>query len=77
MPIYEYKCEHCDLMFELIRPLSQADNKASCPHCKKECSRMLSQFASFSRGADGVSVSTGGTSSCNGCTAASCSSCKA
>ncbi|MBN1276330.1 MAG: zinc ribbon domain-containing protein [Deltaproteobacteria bacterium] len=76
MPIYEYKCRRCNLEFELIRPLSQADDKASCPQCGNECSRMLSTFASFSKGSDGVPVSTGGMSSCTGCTATSCSTCK-
>ena len=34
MPIYEYVCSDCDLKFELIRSLSQAEEGALCPRCQ-------------------------------------------
>ncbi|MFB0557094.1 MAG: zinc ribbon domain-containing protein, partial [Dehalococcoidia bacterium] len=49
MPIYEYFCPNCKLKFELLRPLSQSDKIASCPHCHTNAKRMLSSFASPSK----------------------------
>jgi putative FmdB family regulatory protein len=46
MPIYEYVCPGCKTEFELMRPMSQADNPAFCPKCKSQSERLLSVFAS-------------------------------
>jgi putative FmdB family regulatory protein len=35
MPLYEYTCKNCKKNLELIRKVSEADNKV-CPECKKE-----------------------------------------
>ena len=75
MPIYEYVCSHCDGKFELLRRLSQADEEVSCPHCHNRAKRVLSTFASFSKGDDGQSNPLGGSSSCTSCSATSCDSC--
>lgn len=74
MPIYEYVCSDCDCKFELLRPLSQADGEADCPQCHKKAKRILSLFASFSKGEGGQINSIGG-SSCTSCGTTSCSSC--
>ena len=74
MPIYEYVCPHCDGKFELLRRLSQADEEVSCPHCHNRAKRVLSTFASFSKGDDGQSNPLGG-SSCTSCSATSCDPC--
>ena len=71
MPIYEYVCRKCEKHFDLLRPMSQADEPARCPHCQAEDSkRALTCFASFSKGADGSSApvagSSGGCASCGG-----------
>ncbi|RLC69367.1 MAG: hypothetical protein DRI26_09240 [Chloroflexi bacterium] len=46
MPIYEYFCPKCEEEFELMRPLSEADKPATCPHCGAEGERLISAFAS-------------------------------
>jgi putative FmdB family regulatory protein len=74
MPIYEYKCPHCQQKFELLRSLSQADEGATCPYCKKEAERMLSTFCSFTTDESGLTTSLGG-SSCSSCNTGSCSTC--
>ena len=74
MPIYEYLCPGCDLKFELLRSLSQADDGASCPRCQNAAQRVLSSFACFSKEEGGLTSSIGG-SSCASCGAASCDSC--
>ena len=42
MPIYEYECPKCDNKFEMLRPMSRADEKAACPECKGEAQRVVS-----------------------------------
>ena len=75
MPIYEHVCTECGLKFDLLRPMSKANEEAVCPRCNNAAKRALSAFASFSRGSDGEVSAVAGGSSCAGCTASSCSSC--
>ena len=46
MPRYEYVCAKCDLRFELVRPMSQAGEGASCPQCHSNARRVFSTFGS-------------------------------
>ena len=76
MPIYEYVCSDCGLKFELLRPFSQASEKASCPHCRNSAERKLSTFACFSKGDLGEYTPVAGTgSSCGSCGSGSCTTC--
>ena len=76
MPIYEYVCSDCSSNFELLRPLSQSDEEAVCPHCHKPARRKMSTFACFSTSESGVPTRVAGTgSSCNSCSSGSCSTC--
>ena len=74
MPIYEYVCPACEVKFELLRPLSQAGEKASCPHCHQNSERVLSTFACFSTDDSGLSSPIGGNP-CASCGADSCDTC--
>ena len=74
MPIYEYVCTDCEAKFELLRPLSQANEGAACPQCQQEAERILSTFACFSVDERGLSSPVGG-SSCTSCGAGSCTTC--
>ena len=74
MPIYEYVCPHCESKFELLRPLSQSSEGASCPRCHKSAERILSAFACFSRDKSGLTSPVGGNS-CASCGAANCDTC--
>lgn len=76
MPIYEYVCPDCSYNFELLRPLSRADEEVSCPHCHKPARRKLSTFACFSTSDSGVPTRIAGTgSSCDSCSSSSCGTC--
>ena len=76
MPIYEYVCCDCSLKFELLRPFSQANDRASCPRCHNTAERKLSTFASFSKNEAGGFTPVAGTgSSCASCGATSCNTC--
>jgi putative FmdB family regulatory protein len=43
MPIYEFRCEACSQVFELLAMKAGEEIEAKCPHCGgEELSRMLS-----------------------------------
>ncbi len=75
MPVYEYVCPKCDIKFELLRPLSRADESALCKHCNSESHRVLSLFACISRSNGGEFTPAPGASSCGGCSSTNCSTC--
>jgi len=61
MPIYEYKCRECDLVFEVLKRSTSVEQKSErCPGCGGEDTEKL--FSSF---AGMVPVAAGG-----GCPAA-------
>ena len=74
MQIYEYICPSCNQKFELLRPLSQANEEASCPHCHNKAKRILSTFSSLSKDESGLTSPIGGNP-CTSCSTASCDSC--
>lgn len=74
MPIYEYVCTNCDSKFELLRSMSQMDEKAECPKCKNGAKRVLSTFACFSTDESGMTSAVGGDS-CASCSSGDCSTC--
>lgn len=50
MALYEYKCGGCEERFDLMRPMSDADEPAPCPECSGESLRVISNFASLKPG---------------------------
>ena len=47
MPTYEYRCESCQELFELIQPTYARPEDTACPKCKaKTATRLMSNFAS-------------------------------
>jgi putative FmdB family regulatory protein len=62
MPLYEYRCERCDKIFEAYKRLSD-EPKEACPACGGISSRVgISLFSARGSG----SVSSSGGSSCGG-----------
>ncbi len=41
MPIYEYYCEHCDGIFEALRPMREAADPAPCIVCDRDGQRIM------------------------------------
>ncbi|MQA01101.1 MAG: ABC transporter permease subunit [Dehalococcoidia bacterium] len=41
MPLYEYVCDECDLLFEKIRPVRLAREAQPCPECDADARRMV------------------------------------
>jgi putative FmdB family regulatory protein len=46
MPIYEYYCAKCQREFEIMRPMSQANEAACCPLCGGQAQKLVSACAS-------------------------------
>lgn len=47
MPLYEYYCQHCDGVFEALRPIGEAALPVPCPACQREGQRVMSSFTAF------------------------------
>jgi len=64
MPMYEYECGKCKKKFELLRGLSERDEKCTCPHCNTEAEmKRLSSLFSAGGSGDGVLSGSCSTSS--------------
>ena len=46
MAIYEYRCARCKGEFEVRRPISRANEPATCPKCGAKGQKLPSVFAS-------------------------------
>jgi putative FmdB family regulatory protein len=42
MPIYEFRCDPCDVLFEEILPVGNRARKR-CPECRKPARRVISR----------------------------------
>ncbi len=47
MPLYEYYCQHCDGVFEALRPIAEAVLPVPCPVCQRDGQRIMSSFTAF------------------------------
>lgn len=76
MPLYEYECASCKLIFELLKSFGCADEGICCPRCNRSARRKLSVFASFSKDSGGqTSRVAGNGSGCSSCSSSNCSTC--
>ena len=48
MPLYEYYCDDCHGVFELLRPQREASERQPCPECDADSRRIVSAFEAFS-----------------------------
>ncbi len=57
MPIYEYKCQSCDQVFEKYQSMRDSDGKIKCPNCGSEkAERLLSLFSSNNQGKQSCNI---------------------
>lgn len=49
MPLYDYRCPHCDHAFEELRPLAERAS-APCPQCGRKAEKQISSFFTGSSG---------------------------
>jgi len=73
MPIYEYRCDDCEVSFETFVRAGH-DEDAECPTCHGDkLSREMSVFAQARSGrAEGASAASFGGPSAGGCCGGSC-----
>jgi putative FmdB family regulatory protein len=41
MPLYDFQCQECELVFEDQLPLEELDKEIWCPECEGETERLL------------------------------------
>ena len=64
MPIYEFKCNKCEKIFEQLIFSSDEEEKLACPSCgQSDASRLMSSFSSGAS-SSGKGLSSGLSSSC-------------
>ena len=68
MPVFEYKCNDCNIEFEAL--LLNADEQVVCYSC--DSNNLEKQFSPFGIKAEGEVASAGSSSSPSGCSHASC-----
>src|SRR3984893_17648892 len=68
MPLYEYRCNDCSAVFELLRPMADREVAAVCPSCESRASMpLLSRVAVQPRsGAEASPAVAGGGGGCCG-----------
>lgn len=48
MPVYEYYCDPCDGIFEVLRPIREASDAVPCPVCGRDGRRIMpTSFTAF------------------------------
>jgi len=59
MPIYEYRCQNCEWLFEKLSKMQESEGLTKCPHCgEKKAERVLSGFC-CSKSSEPLSSSCG------------------
>ncbi|MBI5572836.1 MAG: zinc ribbon domain-containing protein [Desulfomonile tiedjei] len=71
MPIYEYRCDKCQLDFE---KLVFGQDEVVCPTCGCQVQKLMSA-CSFKSAAGDFKTSGTGKSGCSTCSATSCAGC--
>ncbi len=67
MAMYEYVCLDCHQVFDVLRPMRQADDLIRCGACEStRTRRALSLFAAQTTSAHGEAQSFGGGCACGG-----------
>ncbi|MFX0575603.1 FmdB family zinc ribbon protein [Nocardia nepalensis] len=54
MPSYSFRCRSCGDTFDVNRPMAEASNPAACPNGHDDTVKLLTTFATVSRGGGGA-----------------------
>ena len=68
MPVYEYFCQDCRSVFEVMRPLAERELAAVCPMCESRSSMPLVSRVALRSGSGAVDFASpsGGGCACGG-----------
>jgi putative FmdB family regulatory protein len=73
MPLYEYRCNDCRAVFEVLRPMAERELVAVCPGCESRASMpLISRVAVHSGAAPGSEAAYAPSSGGGGCCGGSC-----
>ena len=67
MALYEYFCRECETLFELRRPMGDADSSVTCPEGHTDVRRKISVFAAVGASSDSGTAGLVGSSDGNCC----------
>jgi putative FmdB family regulatory protein len=67
VPIYEYRCQTCDAVYEARRSMAEADAPATCPEGHVGARRLLPVFATTSGGSAAEPAGMCGAPVAGGC----------
>jgi putative FmdB family regulatory protein len=56
MPLYEYKCKKCKLVFSELRKISEREKEIACPECGAGAEVLISGFSQASGSSNSCSV---------------------
>ncbi len=68
MPLYEYRCDDCGHLFEILQRMDEGADGLSCPECGRE--RLQKQFSTFASAAAGGPAAAQMAPSCGSCDSA-------
>jgi len=60
MPLYDYRCRTCEVVFEERRTMAEADAPVACPEGHADAVRLLPVFATVGAATVGAAPVTGG-----------------
>jgi putative FmdB family regulatory protein len=71
MPLYEYRCNDCTSVFEILRPMAERSVNALCPACESANSMPLISVTAasgreWSSGTSDAPISSSGGGCCGG-----------
>jgi putative FmdB family regulatory protein len=72
VPLYEYRCNDCRSVFEVLRPMAQRELVAVCPRCESCASMPLISRVAARAGAGEVMEAGPAPSAGGGCCGGSC-----
>jgi putative FmdB family regulatory protein len=72
MPLYEYRCNDCASVFEVMRPMAQRELAAVCPACESRASMPLISRVGMLVGAESGALDRSGPSAGGGCCGGAC-----
>ena len=72
MPLYEYRCNDCTSVFEVMRPMAEREIAAVCPRCESRASMPLISRVGMLVSGGAETDSRPGPAAGGGCCGGSC-----
>ena len=73
MPLYEYRCNDCRSVFEVLRPMADRELAAVCPSCESRASMpLISRVAVHAGASSDTALAPAPRASGGGCCGGAC-----